>query len=114
MDIRTLDRCTTRKWPGSCPAISSTEARRLFWIRPQKGETQLQHPVAFPHRLRVYVNLAPQLPEPLRHLRHALLLVVERGGIIAHVLGDLHRAEFRPAHRAEMRDLVRLIGKGLD
>src|SRR6056297_3140090 len=34
-------------------------------------------------------------------------------GIVAHVLGNLHRAEFRPAHRAEVRHLVRVLGHGL-
>ena len=41
------------------------------------------------------------------HLVHALL------GVVADVLGDAHGAEFRPAHRAEMRGLVRLLGQRL-
>jgi hypothetical protein len=33
-------------------------------------------------------------------------------GVIAHFLGNLHRAEMRAAHRAEMRDLGRFLGQG--
>src|SRR6185437_8896287 len=33
--------------------------------------------------------------------------------VVAHVLGDLHRTELRPAHRAEMRALVRVLGQRL-
>src|SRR5574344_3029161 len=35
------------------------------------------------------------------------------GGVVAYFLGDLHRAELRPAHRAEVRDLGRLLGQCL-
>src|SRR5215831_18652793 len=73
----------------------------------------LQRLIALPYRRRVDIHLAAELPEFLRHLRHPLLLVIERGGVVAHVLGDLHGAELRPAHGAEMRDLVRLLGQGL-
>ena len=78
----------------------------------ERGEGALTAPDALLHRRGVDIDLAAQLPEFLRHLRHALLLVVERGGVVAHVLGDLHGAEFVPAHGAEMRDLVRLLGSG--
>src|SRR5205807_737660 len=43
----------------------------------------------------------------LRLLRHA------GGGIVADLLADLHRAEFRPAHRAEMGELGALGRQGL-
>src|SRR5579875_798443 len=33
--------------------------------------------------------------------------------VVAHVLGDLHRTEFRAAHRAEMRALVGVLRQGL-
>ena len=31
----------------------------------------------------------------------------------ADIVGNPHRTEFRPAHRAEMRHLMRLLGQGL-
>jgi hypothetical protein len=34
-------------------------------------------------------------------------------GVVAHVLGDLHRAEVRAAHRAEVGDLGRVLRQGL-
>src|SRR5713101_8020217 len=43
-------------------------------------------------------------PEPLRD-RGCLLRDAVLGGVVADVLGDLHRAEVRPAHRAEVGDL---------
>src|SRR5574343_53104 len=41
-------------------------------------------------------------------IRHAI-----RGSEVAHFLRDLHRAEMRPAHRAEVRHLGRILGQGL-
>src|SRR3989454_6964639 len=49
------------------------------------------------------------LPEPLRD-RGRLLRDAVLGGVVADVLGDLHRAEVRPAHRAEVGDL-RALGR---
>ena len=74
---------------------------------------QSQRLVARLDGLRVDVDLGAHVAEFLRHPRHAGLLVVERRRVVAHVLRDLHRAEFRAAHRAEMRDLVRLLGQRL-
>src|SRR5215510_7475782 len=56
----------------------------------------------FRHVERVAAGL-----ELVAHLVHALL------GIVADVLGDAHGAELRPAHRAEVRRLVRLLGQSL-
>src|ERR1700729_2733819 len=50
--------------------------------------------------------LVQELLRLLRHARHRL-------GLLAKILGDLHRAEFRPAHRAEMRHLVTVLRQGL-
>src|SRR6266850_5360896 len=57
----------------------------------------------------LYVNL-PGPPELRRLLAHPLAQgvgtgQVVAGGVVAHLLGQLHRAEFRPAHRAEVRHL---------
>jgi hypothetical protein len=64
------------------------------------------------------INLPATLPEPLRFLpeplhdcRRLLGNAVLRG-VVAHVLRDLHRAEVRPAHRAEVSDLRALCGQG--
>src|SRR5712691_11793262 len=57
------------------------------------------------------VDLAAALPELLRllleplHERCGLLGDAVAGGVVAHVLGDLHRAEVRPAHGAEVGEL---------
>src|SRR3989454_909868 len=65
------------------------------------------------------VDLAAALPELLRllleplHKRRGLLGDAVAGGVLAHVLRDLHRAEVRPAHRAEVRELRPLRGQGL-
>ena len=71
----------------------------------------------------VEVNLAAHIFELLGHLIHALKRFdgLERGffiigqpvRVIAHILRDFHRAEFRPAHGAEMGDLMRVFGQGL-
>src|ERR1700750_3065505 len=58
-------------------------------------------PCWIPKALGLAVHLRPLRQEFRRLLRHALL-----GDEIAHVLGDLHRAELRPAHGAEVRGLV--------
>src|SRR5947208_2458681 len=51
------------------------------------------------------IKLAPFLDEFLRLLLHPFLRV------LAHLLRDLHRAEVRAAHRAEMRRLRPLRGE---
>src|SRR5580692_4820984 len=50
--------------------------------------------------------LVQELARLLRHAGHRL-------GFLAKILGDLHRAEFRAAHRAEMRDLVAVLRQRL-
>src|SRR5471032_2019208 len=63
----------------------------------------------------LFVQLTAFLLEPLCLLGQALGHVhIHRfnalvGGVLTHFLGDLHRAEFRPAHRAEVRDLGRVF-----
>src|SRR4029453_397382 len=52
------------------------------------------------------------LAEPL-HDRSRLLRDAVLGGVVADVLRDLHRAEVRPAHRAEVGQLRALGGQGL-
>ena len=52
-------------------------------------------------------SLPAHLAELLAHLGHA----GQRLGVLAHVLGDLHRAELRPAHRAEVGVLVPSSGR---
>ena len=50
--------------------------------------------------------LLDKLARLFRHAGHCF-------GLPTQVLGDLHRAEFRPAHRAEMRDLVAVLRQRL-
>src|ERR1700722_2923139 len=50
--------------------------------------------------------LVQELARLLRHAGHRL-------GFLAKILRDLHRTELRPAHRAEMRDLVTVLRQGL-
>src|SRR5438093_12079653 len=65
------------------------------------------------------VDLAAALPELLGLLAQALrergglLRDAVLGGVVAHVLRDLHRAEVRAAHRAEVRDLRAFGRQGL-
>src|SRR5712691_3291586 len=65
------------------------------------------------------VDLAARLSELLRllleplHERRGLLGDTVGGGVVAHVLRDLHRAEVRPAHRAEVGELGALGRQGL-
>ena len=80
---------------------------------------------------RTHIKLAPRFLKQLTHLgharldfaRHKLFGFLDRdkvlGGLVllrrklAHFLADLHRAEFRPAHTAEMRRLCALRGERL-
>src|SRR5690606_24188748 len=64
------------------------------------------------------VHLRALLAELGRFGGHALLqragfVQAVFGGVVAHVLGDLHRAEVRAAHRTEVGQLVRILGQGL-
>ena len=71
----------------------------------------------------VEVNLAAHVFKLLGHLVHAFegfdgieglfLIIGKPVRVIAHILRDFHRAEFRPAHGAEMGDLMRVFGQGL-
>ena len=74
---------------------------------------ELQNLITLLHLLRIDIHLLAHRFELLRHLRHAGFFIIERRRVIAHVLRDLHRTEFRPAHRAEMRQLVRLLRQRL-
>ena len=58
------------------------------------------------------IQLLPDFRELRAHVGHAHLLVVELGGVFADVGGDLHRAEFRAAHGAEVGDLVGVFRQG--
>lgn len=72
---------------------------------------------------RAHIKLAPRFLKQLAHLGHALLGFFSReevfGGLVllrrklAYFLADLHRAEFRAAHAAEMRGLGALGGERL-
>lgn len=66
------------------------------------------HPV--PHSVRDrQVHPVPRRRELTRLLGHPLLDLRAAAAVLAaDVLGDLHRAELRPAHRAEVRRLRRL------
>ena len=64
-------------------------------------------------RLNFVVNFGALVFEGLGHFGHAfierlLFVDTQLGGIVAHVLGDLHRTELRSAHGTEMRHLVTL------
>src|SRR5450830_1760697 len=64
------------------------------------------------------VELAAFLLEPLRLFGQALghfhIYRIDAlvGRVFTHFLGDFHRAELRPAHRTEMRDLGRVLRQG--
>jgi hypothetical protein len=67
------------------------------------------------YRSHFLIKLTAFLLEPLglfahtfnyRHIHRVDLLV---GGVLTHFLGNFHRAELRPAHGAEMRDLGRVL-----
>src|SRR5215831_16306872 len=100
----------------------------LFWMpRVKPGHEARsnrcltsQGPITLLHLLRIEIDVATHLLELRTHPGHAVFdsalhrhahrgRIVQRGGVVAHVLGDLHRAELWAAHRAEMRDLVRFL-----
>ena len=69
-------------------------------------------------RLRLVINLGAFFLELDGLFFHALVersLFIDtlRRGVVAHILGDFHRAEMRPAHRAEMRELGALLRQRL-
>src|SRR5262249_26832082 len=59
--------------------------------------------------------LAHELDRLFLHplLQRGLRVDAELARVVAHVLGDLHRTEVRPAHRAEVRQLRALLGQRL-
>src|SRR5580658_387108 len=73
----------------------SPHARTTGWRRSEIPPRRLNSLLCHGRQ----IDLGPVPQETLRHLVHPGL------GDIPDLLGDLHRAEFRPAHRAEMRDL---------
>ena len=72
---------------------------------------------------RAHIQLAARVLIDLAHFRHALLGLLRRDEVCAvlilqlrkfpNLLTDLHRAEFRAAHAAEMRGLGAFRGQGL-
>src|SRR6266702_4083792 len=76
------------------PSISR-EVKTLspMWSAP--AMPSLSRAAAWPPHSKSNIELAPFLDELLRLLVHGL----------AHLLGDLHRAEVRPAHGTEVRRL---------
>src|SRR5271169_1394526 len=119
--------------PGSTPAAAVTSAKSSATASAAR---RLQNFITLLHLLRIHIHLLAQRFELLAHLFHPRLGLILRDArlrqgyagllrmrierwviqprrIIAHVLRDLHRAEFRPAHGAEVRHLVRLLGQRL-
>ena len=73
-----------------------------------------------PHRpVLAQINLPALLAKLRRLLRHAGFGLGDhigcprRAKLVADLARDLHRAEFRSAHGAEMGDLVGVLGQGL-
>src|SRR5258708_3808594 len=115
--------------PSPCPKTSpnawsteeSTPCALSTKIEPDsRGSSQgvtsrvppSQHLIALLHLLRIQIHFAAHLLELGAHLRHPVFdgtgdvqaharRLVQRRGIVPHVLRDLHRAEFWAAHRAE-------------
>src|SRR5260370_32817519 len=85
-----MRRAMARRRCAACLRMRA-EGHRFFGStrKEQRRRSGLQRLITLLHRRRVHIHLMPELPEFLRHLRHALLLVVERGGVVAHVLRDL-------------------------
>ncbi len=86
-------------------AARENTRRFVSWIQ---GEV-LPRPFRRSRRRRVGTP-SPSPPCPPRGL---LLREPVRGGVLAHVLRDLHRAEVRAAHRAEVGELGPLGRQGL-
>src|SRR5580704_9549103 len=64
-------------------------------------------------RIASFRGIDVERPAPVQELARLLFHAGHRLGFLAKVLRDLHRAEFRPAHRAEMRHLVPVFRQGL-
>src|ERR1035441_9398355 len=109
--------------PYSSPSPSSAFALPPSLVRELRRTSRLyaadsEHLVTFFHGVGRHINLLAHRFELLAHQLHAVFGgeragIVQPRRIIAHVLRNLHRAEFRPAHRAEMRHFVRLLGQRL-
>jgi len=76
-------------------STGQTAANRRVPIRPRSGAA-VDLAAALPELLRL---LAKPLRDRRRLLRDAVL-----GRVVADILRDLHRAEVRPRHRAEVGD----------
>src|SRR5216117_1344937 len=107
-----------RELPATVPTRAGGDCRNSATLTQPAGSdahssadsaTTLRRAIDFSSALAELLGL---LAQPLREghgLRgHALL-----GGVLPHLLGDLHRAELRPAHRAEVGDLRALGGQRL-
>ncbi len=60
-----------------------------------------------------HIKLATFLQKHGALFRHAFFALGHRQSFLAQILGDLHRAKLRPAHRAEMRGFMRLFRHAL-
>src|SRR5947209_2339631 len=112
---------------GSLPNVySGVEKRCCQRSNSVVSVMRLESPVALLHLVGIDIHLLAHGPELLAHRCHPgfglrgrpardrpLVRIIQRRRIIAHVLRDLHRAEFRAAHGAEVRDLVGVLGQRL-
>src|SRR5579875_2949960 len=101
----------------SVPALVRSPRLRPVSSRLESQLSTGSRPLSFCRR---EVDLAAFLAELLAHLRHPSFGGQERLRArillrreVPHLLGDLHAAEFRSAHRAEMRRLGALRRQGL-
>src|SRR5262249_37872873 len=95
--------------PRRRPAPGASAMGRSSRLEPAPGPRAARSSSA----LGLHVDLAAGLAELLGHFGEALGDGVLGAGRVADLLADLHRAELRPAHRAEVRRLVRLLWQGL-
>src|SRR5437899_13001335 len=100
-----------------CPARGRPAARSAFWGEVRKGGRSPPPSSLGLGRRDVELAAAPLellrfLPEPLRH-GGRLVADPVGPGVLPHVLGDLHRAEVRAAHGAEVGELGALGGERL-
>ena len=72
-----------------------------------------QRLIALSHFVRSDIDLLAHGVKFVRYLGHSSLLVIQRRRIIPYILRDLHRAELRAAHGAEVRHLVRFLRQRL-
>src|ERR1051325_1975119 len=89
--------------PDASRAAFISSALRYLPVPSIRREVKIFPPISRTSN----IELTALLRELLRLLLHPLL------GVLADVLRDLHRAEVRPAHRAEMRVLRPFGRQGL-